>query len=74
MKDFIDRLRSYKTTILGVFTAVISILVFFNIVDADNSGTELATSLWDGILQILAAISGFILILSKDSDIKEDPK
>lgn len=70
MKDFLERLKSYKTTIIGVFTAVISILVFFGVVDAENNGVELGTSLWDGVLQILAAIAGFILILSKDSEIE----
>lgn len=70
MKDFIDRLRSYKTTIIGVFTAVISILVFFGVVDAENDGVELASTFWDGALQVLAAIAGLILIFSKDSEIE----
>ncbi len=69
MKDFLERLKSYKTTIIGVATALVSILVFFGILQPENEGVELVSTFWDGALQVLAAIAGVILIFSKDSEI-----
>ena len=68
MDDLIKRLTSYKTTIIGIVTAILAILVFFDVVKPENQGVEVVSSLWDGILQVLAGISGVILIFSKDSD------
>ena len=67
MDDLIKRLTSYKTTVIGVVTAIIAILVFTGVVQPENDGVAVVTTLWDGILQVLAAISGIILIFSKDS-------
>ena len=68
MEDLIKRLTSYKTTVIGVVTAVLAIMVFFGLVQPENEGVAVVTTLWDGILQVLAAVSGLILIFSKDSD------
>mgnify|MGYP000695651582 CR=1 FL=1 len=68
MDDLIKRLTSYKTTIIGIVTAILAILVFFNIVPPENNGVEVVTTLWYGILQVLAGVSGVILVFSKDSD------
>lgn len=67
MDDLIKRLTSYKTTVVGVATAIIAILVFTGVVQPENDGVALVTTFWDGALQVLAAISGIVLIFSKDS-------
>ncbi len=67
MDDLIKRLTSWKTTVIGVATAIIAILVFTGVVQPENDGVAVVTTLWDGILQVLAAISGIVLIFSKDS-------
>ena len=66
MKDLIERLKNYKTTIIGIFTAVIALLVTFGVLDPDNTGVESITSILDGVLLVLAGISGIVLMLSKD--------
>lgn len=68
MNDLIDRLTSWKTTVIGVATALVSILVFFGVLEPENDGVELVSTFWDGALQVLSAIAGFVLIFSKDSD------
>ena len=70
MKDLIERLKNYKTTIVGVVTALIAILVAFGVLGAEQGSQvpEQFTLTYDSIVQLLAAISGFILIFSKDAD------
>ena len=67
MDDLIKRLTSYKTTVVGVATAIIAILVFTGVVQPENDGVEVVSTFWDGALQVLAAISGITLLFSKDS-------
>ncbi len=68
MNDFIDRLTSWKTTVIGVATALIAILSFLGVLEPENDGVEVVTTLWEGILQVVAAIAGIVLMFSKDSD------
>lgn len=69
MKDLIDRLTSWKTTIIGAATLIISLLVLFNVITPERQEDAIGgvTNLWEGIIQVLAAISGLILIFSHDS-------
>ena len=67
MNDFIERLTSYKTTVIGVATAIMAILSFFGVLKPEHDGVEVVTTLWEGILEVLGAIAGITLILSKDS-------
>ena len=72
MKDLIERLTSWKTTIVGAATLIIAVLVFFKVVQPENQGEAVAgiSNFWDGIVQVMASVSGLILIFSKDSDKK----
>ncbi len=73
MKDFLARLMSYKTTVIGVATAVIALLALFGIIKPENKEDLAAnvTNLWDAVIQVLAVISGIILMFSYDAPPKE---
>ena len=73
MKDFIARLTSYKTTIMGVITALLTVLAAIGVADQDDvSGGIVATNeLYDAVLVVLGSISTIALIFSKDSDVVE---
>ncbi len=69
LKDFIERISAAKTTIMGLVTIVVSVLAGLNVIGAD-AGTELATGidlLYSNIVELLMALSGIILIFSKDT-------
>lgn len=70
MQDLIDRLLSYKTTIIGVVTAIASMLVLFGVVGKENQEgvVEGISNFWEALIAVLASINGLILIFSKDSD------
>ena len=69
MKDLFSRLLSWKTTILGVSALVIPLLVMFNVIEQKNSqgAVESVTTLWDGIIQVVSAIAGLVLVFSHDA-------
>jgi len=73
MKDFIARLTSYKTTIMGVITALLTVLAAVGVADQDDvSGGIVATNeLYDAVLVVLGSISTIALIFSKDSEVVE---
>lgn len=68
-QDFIDRITSYKTTIIGAVTAIAAILVLTGVLKPENQGDVVSgvSNFWDGLVQCLAGISGLILIFSHDS-------
>jgi hypothetical protein len=70
MNDLIERLTSYKTTIIGVVTAIAAILVLFGFVGEENQDGVVTgvNNFWDAVIAILASINGLILLFSKDSD------
>ena len=70
MKDLIARLTSYKTTIIGVVTALAAILVLFGVVGEENKDgvVEGVNNFWEALIAILASINGLILLFSKDSE------
>ena len=70
MDEFINRLTNWKTTIVGVSTAIIAILVTFGVVGSGESEDAVAqiSTIWEGILAFLAGVSGLILVFSKDTD------
>jgi len=72
MKDFIARLASAKTTIMGVVTALLTILAAFNLASQDALAEGLAATgnLYDAVLVILGSISSIALVLSKDSGVE----
>jgi hypothetical protein len=72
MKDFIDRLTSYKTTVIGVVTAVLAIAVLFGWIGAEKQ-PEIATGInnfWDALIAVLASINGLILVFTKETPIE----
>lgn len=66
--DFIDRLTSYKSTILGASTAIISFAVVLGWIKIENQEgiIEGIKNTWEGVAFVLGAINGIILIFSKD--------
>jgi len=69
LKTIIEKIANAKTTVIGVVTLVVSVLMGLNVIGAD-AGTELAGGidlLYSNIVELLGAISGIVLIFSKDS-------
>ena len=69
LKTIIEKIANAKTTIMGVITLIVSVLAGLNVIGAD-AGTELSTGidlLYGNVVELLGAISGIILIFSKDS-------
>ena len=69
MNAFIEKLSNYKTTIIGFVTLVASILAGLNVIGPD-AGVELAAGidlLYGNVVELLGAVSGLILIFSKDT-------
>ncbi len=69
LKDLIERISGAKTTILGLVTLVVSVLAGLNVIGADV-GAELASGidlLYGNVVELLGALSGIILIFSKDT-------
>jgi|LGOV01.1.fsa_nt_gb hypothetical protein len=69
LKEFIERIASKKTTVMGIVTLVVSVLAGLNIIGADV-GVDLSTGvdlLYGNIVELLGAVSGLILIFSKDT-------
>ena len=68
MKDFLERMTSYKTTIIGFVTLVVSVLTGLN-VNGPDAGAVLAAGvdlLYGNVVELLGSITGLILIFSKD--------
>ncbi|MHC4752919.1 MAG: hypothetical protein ACYTFW_24020 [Planctomycetota bacterium] len=69
LKDLIEKIANKKTTVMGFITLIVSVLAGLNVIGAD-AGTELATGidlLYGNVVELLGAISGIILIFSKDT-------
>ena len=70
MEDFIKRITSWKTTIVGFTFGLITILVATGVIKQDvaEGAPELVGSVWDTVIQLLSGIMSIILLFSKDSD------
>ena len=69
LKEIIEAIAEKKTTFMGIVTLVASVLAGLNIIGSDV-GAELATGidlLYGNIVELLGAVSGLILIFSKDT-------
>lgn len=66
-------LKNWKTTLFGVLTIVLSVLVSAGIISPDESKeySIAFTYLFDHLEAFIAAIAGVVLIFSKDYDNKE---
>ena len=69
LKDLAERLGSLKTTIIGIVTVLVSVLVGFNVIGPDV-GQDLGTGIdliYSNIVEFMTGIAGIILIFSKDT-------
>lgn len=69
LKEIIEKIANKKTTIMGLITLVVSVLAGLNVIGAD-AGQALASGidlLYSNVVELLGAISGIVLIFSKDS-------
>jgi len=69
LKTFIEKIANAKTTVIGLVTLAVSVLAGLNVIGAD-AGAELATGidlLYGNIVELLMAVSGIVLIFSKDT-------
>ena len=73
LKDLVARLTSAKTTVMGVITALLTVLVALKVVgdDALVDGIAATGNLYDAVIVILGSITTIGLVLSKDSDVVE---
>jgi len=69
LKEIIEKIANKKTTVMGLVTLIVSVLAGLNVIGAD-AGQELATGidlLYGNVVELMGAISGIILIFSKDT-------
>jgi len=73
LKDLIARLTSVKTTVMGVVTALLTVLVAVGVLQQEDAseGTVALDQLYQGIIAVLGGISSIALIFSKDSSVVE---
>ncbi len=67
MDDFIERLKNWKTTLIGVITFILVVLVSTGVigVEAKDYITQNLNGFWEGLVAIMTTISSIVLILSK---------
>lgn len=72
LKDLIARLTSAKTTVMGVVTALLTVLVAVGVIgqDALTEGLTATGNLYEAIVVILGSISAIALVLSKDTGVE----
>ena len=74
LKELAERIGNLKTTIIGVVTILVSVLVGFNVIGPDK-GQELSSGidlLYSNIVEIMTSVAGIILIFSKDSMVSSE--
>jgi len=71
LSDFIDRLTSWKTTILGFVGGLVIILVATGVVGKEEGEqlSPIVDSIWGAILMILGGINSLVLLFSKDGEV-----
>ena len=67
LDDFIERLGNWKSTLLGVVTLILLLLLSTGVigVEAKDFFTQNLGGIWEGLLSVLTAISGITVIWSK---------
>ena len=73
LKDLIARLTSVKTTVMGVVTALLTVLVAVGFIQQEDAseGTVALDQIYQGVLALLGGVSSIALIFSKDSSVVE---
>lgn len=69
MEDFLNRITSWKTTIVGISFGFITILVAAGVFEEEavEGAPEVVGNVWDTVIQLFAGIQSVILLFSKDS-------
>ena len=69
MKDFLERLTNWKTTIVGLAGVIVTALIIFGVVGKEEGDkiVPLVDNMWAAVLAFVAALQSIILIFSKDS-------
>lgn len=73
LKDLIARLTSVKTTVMGVITALLTVLVAVGVLKPEDAseGTVALDQIYQGVIALLGGVSAIALIFSKDSEVVE---
>jgi len=69
LKELALRIGNLKTTVIGIVTLLVSVLVGLNVIGPD-AGTELSAGvdlLYSNIVELMTGLAGIILIFSKDT-------
>jgi len=68
LKEIIERIKNAKSTVMGILTMLGSILTTLNVVaqGAFDAGLAATGTLYDAVVALGLAISGIILLFSKD--------
>ena len=66
-KDFIERLKNWKTTLLGIATLLLLLLLSTGVigVEAKDYFTQNLNGIWEGLLSMFTAIVAIVSIWSK---------
>ena len=67
LDDFIERLGNWKSTLLGVVTLVLLLLLKTGVigVEANDFITQNLNGFWEGLITLLTTIAGILAIVSK---------
>jgi hypothetical protein len=72
---FLDNLKSWKTSLVGLSLAVVTLLTSFNVINEDFGETwnENATQLFDDLFVGISAFASIVLVfMAKDSKKDEE--
>jgi hypothetical protein len=72
---FLDNLKSWKTSLVGLSLAVVTLLTSFNVINEDFGETwnENATQLFDDLFMGISAFASIVLVfMAKDSKKDEE--
>jgi hypothetical protein len=67
-QDWLDRLKSKKTTIISLFSIIAMVLAWFKLIPEDSNFMELVNMGWDNVLIILTVIGSIIGLFTKDEE------
>lgn len=70
MKDFIERLTSFKSTFISAITAILTVAVAMKAIDAGvlTDGIVATSSAYDAIAILLGSVMTIVQLLKKDEE------
>lgn len=68
MKDFIERLTSFKSTFISVITGILTVAVAMKLIDSDvlTNGIAATGNLYDAVALLLGAVVTIWQLFKKD--------